>query len=603
MGHLLPYARDTFLFVLMASAICALLCTALSMISGTLIRLISGDGETGQGKIVRSLWTFGIFLIVWSQAIFWFAQLARPISPRSLGTLIVFLALAAASFLFSLWLTRRFSKLARIRIMYAVPAYFGILLILSISISAYVTHTPLRKGPMRGVHANGKVLLLGLDAADWTTLSPLVESGKLPNLSKLIATGASGNLNSIVSNWGALAGDSITFGIESPTIWTSIITGKSPSKHGITDFVFTETPFIEHPFRHRLIPAFVPFRETIEKRLGFRMRVCNRFMRKCKAAWNIFADVGLRAGALGWWDTWPAEAINGDILTDRFANPNPAVLKRWNPTGLVSREAMESLNAELEAMPSTDLKHYTEYPFDNRFREHYKQGSHEHTRNELIDNFLSHLLLDKFRSQLGLNLLQNHKYALMGVYYYSLDVAGHSFTRYRNPESFSGVTEKDVAYFGGIIDKYYAWFDAELGKYLQQVDDDTTVIICSDHGMGPWKAALANKTEQFSGSHRRQGILIMGGKNVQPGVKITGSSVLDILPTVLYLIGMPVAEDMDGKVIKDALKPNFLSTARIQQTTTYETGRYTYQFGPGMGAVHPGDQKEMERLKSLGYLK
>jgi hypothetical protein len=615
LGDLLAYARDTYLFVLAVAVVCAVVCIALYCVLGILFHLVSPRRENSEQAISRFLWTIGVVLIVWSQATFCFVEVRRPVSFRSPGTVLVILLLGVLSFVLAHALITSLTKLARFkrptgstgfaaRSAIWVAIYLGTLLILSFSISAYFSRTPLNKGAVGRVQAKGKVLLLGLDAADWATLSPLIESGKLPNIDKLIKTGASGNLTSIISPWGALAGDSITFGIHSPTVWTSIVTGKSPSKHGISDFVFTEIPFIEHPFRHPLIPGFVPFKDSIERFLGLRARVGNRFMRKCKAAWNILTDAGLRVGALGWWDTWPAEAVNGVILSDRFANLNQSVMKKWSPPDLISREDVDSLNGRLETIPPDELQYYTRFPFDPGFRDRFKKGSYEYNRNELIDNFMSNVLLDKYRSQLGLALLREHEYALMGVYYYALDVAGHAFTRFRKPEAFRDVQQKDIDYFGGIIDKYYAWFDAEIGKYLTQVDENTTVIICSDHGMGPWSgAASMSEGAPLSGSHRKQGVFIMWGKHIREGAKVADASVLDILPTMLYLIGMPVGKDMDGSVIKEVMKRDFLSAAPIQEIETYETERYTYKFGPGMGLLHAGDAREIDRLKSLGYLK
>ncbi len=68
-----------------------------------------------------------------------------------------------------------------------------------------------------------RLLLIGWDAADWKVIHPLLDSGQMPNLARLIAGGVHGNLATI---YPAL----------SPMLWTSIATGKRPYKHGIHGF-------------------------------------------------------------------------------------------------------------------------------------------------------------------------------------------------------------------------------------------------------------------------------------------------------------------------------------------------------------------------------
>jgi hypothetical protein len=612
-GGLLPYARDAYLFVLAGTAVSALVCSGAFLVVGILFHLVYARRRAPEPAKLQWIPVAGVFCVVFSLAAFGLAELFRPVSPLRPATIAVIIAVAAVSIVVSRLLASLFATIGRqpgvkgrllswTRLRVWLPVYLGALVIAVVLGSLGARLAPLRKGPVKAAERRGKVLLLGLDSANWSTLSPLIERGKLPNLEKVVREGASGNLTSLVGMWEAFAGDAITYGIHSPAIWTTIVTGKEPSQHGIKDFVFTEVPWLEHPFRYRLVPEFVPYREGIEHLLGLRVRPGNRFLRKCKAAWNILGDAGLRVGALGWWATWPVEDVRADIVSDRLADPD--LLKKWNPPNLVSREDMESLRSEIESFPTEDLAYFTGYPYDPGFRNRFEKGSAAYIRNELVDKFMSYFLMDKYRSGLGLRLLAQHDYALMAVYYYALDVAGHAFTRFREPELFADIQPKDVEYFGQTIDKYYMWFDGELGKYLEQLDGDTTLIICSDHGMGPWlKVASVRSGLELSGSHRLQGVVMMYGNHVRKGTKIERASVLDVFPTILYLVGMPVAQDMDGGVLWDGIDPEYRQRVPVQMTDTYETERYRYNPFPGAAASPAADQKQMDRLRSLGYVK
>ena len=96
-----------------------------------------------------------------------------------------------------------------------------------------------------------------------------------------------------------------------------------------------------------------------------------------------------------------------------------------------------------------------------------------------------------------------------------------------------------------------------------------------------------------SGCHRRHGIFIARGPEVEQGTTIDGARILDLAPTILHLMGLPVPEDMDGHVLAEAL-----STSRPVEY------RSASQSGPdAAGGLSAEETAEVEdRLRSLGYL-
>lgn len=78
-----------------------------------------------------------------------------------------------------------------------------------------------------GAAAEEKVLVIGLDGAEWDVIEPLLEEGRMPNLEALMEDGVRGNLTTV-------------FPIESPVAWTSMTTGTTPGKHGIYGFIHRE---------------------------------------------------------------------------------------------------------------------------------------------------------------------------------------------------------------------------------------------------------------------------------------------------------------------------------------------------------------------------
>jgi predicted AlkP superfamily phosphohydrolase/phosphomutase len=79
-----------------------------------------------------------------------------------------------------------------------------------------------------------RVLIIGLDGADWSLLRPLFDAGVMPALRSFVKDGASATLESVLPT-------------NSMSAWTSFMTGVNPGKHGVYEFVRnTRTPFQTH---------------------------------------------------------------------------------------------------------------------------------------------------------------------------------------------------------------------------------------------------------------------------------------------------------------------------------------------------------------------
>ena len=102
----------------------------------------------------------------------------------------------------------------------------------------------------------------------------------------------------------------------------------------------------------------------------------------------------------------------------------------------------------------------------------------------------------------------------------------------------------------------------------------------------------------LTGSHRMPGLIAMAGPGIKPGYRLRSASVLDITPTLLYWLGLPVADDMQGRVLLDSMIPALRRERPVRRIPTYERG------GARKAAetVSTADEALLERLKSLGYI-
>ena len=112
-----------------------------------------------------------------------------------------------------------------------------------------------------------KVLLIGLDGASWNVMLPLIYKGQLPNIKQLMDEGC----------WGVMKSPGPLL---SEVIWTTIATGKTLQKHGITDRL------MEDPDSGIDVPP-------------------SSNLRKAKAIWNILSEKNKKAGVLNYMVTWP----------------------------------------------------------------------------------------------------------------------------------------------------------------------------------------------------------------------------------------------------------------------------------------------------------
>jgi predicted AlkP superfamily phosphohydrolase/phosphomutase len=106
---------------------------------------------------------------------------------------------------------------------------------------------------------------------------------------------------------------------------------------------------------------------------------------------------------------------------------------------------------------------------------------------------------------------------------------------------------------------------------------------------------------EFAASHRLDGVFVASGGPIRTGAAITNARIIDVAPTVLYLMGLPIPSDMDGRVLTEALDEEFVASNPI----SWEDA------GEGDGDELPQDVRAFseheseliaKRLQALGYI-
>jgi len=105
-------------------------------------------------------------------------------------------------------------------------------------------------------------------------------------------------------------------------------------------------------------------------------------------------------------------------------------------------------------------------------------------------------------------------------------------------------------------------------------------------------------TPDRTGTHRMNGIFFLRGPGIQPGAPVQGAGLIDIAPTVLALMGVPIPTAMDGRVVLTAL------TDEMRENLQISFADPEHPTGGEQGGSILGEEDEKvirERLEALGY--
>ena len=407
-----------------------------------------------------------------------------------------------------------------------------------------------------------KLLVIGLDGADWAVLDPLLAQGRMPNLAHLIATGVRADLQTIVPTL-------------SPVVWTTVATGVEPDRHGILDFLVRDP------------------------RTGEEQPVTS-VQRRVPTVWEMLSEAGVPVGVVGWWGTWPADRVRGYLVSDRLAyqlfgyraDLEDARGKTW-PVDLypVLRPGI----AAPSAVPWKDV-----LPYLGGRRSAPQQFSAQ--ERQLLEEFRTVLASSRTYLAAALECRRRMPPRLEMVYFEGTDTAAHLFMRFR-PPALPGVPGEGREAFGPVVDRVYEAADRWVGELLAGRDGSWTVMVLSDHGFAS-DATRPLLTDSRIGHgpaadwHRKFGVLILSGRHVRAGARLTEASVYDVAPTVLALYGRPVPASWPGQVLASALEPEFLAAhpVRFQAEDPVRAGE-----GRDVGE-DPGAQDLRQKLQALGYV-
>ncbi len=533
-----------------------------------------------------------------------------------------------------------------------------------------------------------KVLIIGLDGADWRILQPYLDNGLMPNLAHLVETGISGPLRSTIPTNSSVA-------------WSSFMTGRNPGKHAIYDFM-----------------ERAPGDPT-------RMVGVNSRSLRSETFFDVLERHGRQVGAINVPVTFPPFPVNGFMLGGMIVNEGepytfpeslanelddqvggfPVNRMQWNymlgkleelldETIATTRQRARVLeylidhkdwDVLIQVFVSPDrLQHPLMHVFDPQhplydgaLARHL--GPKLHDVFKLLDDMLGRsqqqvgkdavlmVISDHgFRSahkaiyipeilarhgllqaqklpaviqsgrrllrplaqiarssfprifaanrrsvgspqdMLGLVWSQTQAYATtahsQGIYVNLKDrepqgivAPGHAYERLLDDIQELLLSQRDPANGQPVIDSVMRAKDLYSGPWVDLAPD---LLFTPAHGymVSPTAKTHLEPLRWRMGGHDPDGVFVAAGPGLQHGEKIDNAALIDVIPTVLYLIGVPIPEDMDGQVL-NLFSDQRLTTAPPtyeQSAAVYESSDYAYT---------PEEEAQVEeQLRGLGYL-
>jgi hypothetical protein len=369
-----------------------------------------------------------------------------------------------------------------------------------------------------------RLLLVGWDAADWRILHPLIDAGELPALRGIVEAGASGQLLG-------------TQPLVPAAQWTTIATGKRPWQHRVC-----------HPLEgitgaNRAVPVTAA-------------------RRRSRALWEMLAQAGERSLVVGWPATHGSQNKNTVIVSDRYAEPTAGPgIKPWPPAA-PGTYWPQGLGVQLDGWRVSPAD--VQADLISLCVPEWKAVNQQ--RDRRLGQLRLFLATDLSHMAAMMTLFASRPWDFAAVRFPALGAISQLFLHCHWPRP-DWVSEAEFELYKNVIRGACRLLDQMLGKLVEAAGKDAAVLVTSAHGVARRAAATASvgadDNEAWKSSH---GIFAACGPGWAGDALVVGATILDVTPTVLTWFGLPIGDDMEGRVLVEG----FATPPEIAHVATWE---------------------------------
>jgi hypothetical protein len=389
---------------------------------------------------------------------------------------------------------------------------------------------------------SARVTLIAIDAASLDLITRATAEGRLPNFGRVLDAGAVRHLATLHPT-------------SAEAVWAAVATGKLPQKNGVRSAAIYQIAGGSGAIE--LLPDYC-FAHGLE-RFGFLVEQPHTSATlRTRTLWSILSTNGFSVGVVGWPLTQPAPAVRGFLVSDTHHRVAQTASGIDDPTTvyppdlqLDAMRAMESAGDEGSAVVPASLAEQARFETPAR--------------------------IDRVYDRIALAMSLARPPQVTITRYQSLDPIGHYFLRYAEPAEFGDVTEEERRRLGSVLERHYAIIDEAIGRAIVALGPEDLLLVVSGYGMEP--LGLGKRLIErmigdpdINGTHEAapDGFLMAYGGPVARGRQEARASVVDVVPTILYFLGLPIGRDMDGYARADLFQRPFSEERPITFIPTYD---------------------------------
>jgi len=365
--------------------------------------------------------------------------------------------------------------------------------------------------------AKPRVIVLGVNGAEWDIIRPLLVRGEMPNLARVIKRGVSGKLRTVSAP-------------NCPKVYSVLETSTPPEENGITGFIVHGT-------------------------------TANTSMLRSEPLWSLLSKSGATVGMANVPATFPVRPVNGYMISGmltRGRNCEDGLLCSPKLSEVRGGDAVypRAMAAELEANVGDFLIDCARMPTAKDLLGHELAVVYEWLARVSETREQQRKLFDY--------LLTSHPTDFTFLVQSCEDRVGHWL--YPIQPYNVGYNPKLHTIKVDAFPNQYRALDKVLGTILKHVDENTTLLIISDHGIKPLREQEAHEAHMdhagttpiiakhdFEDGDDVPGLFVAMGPGIRKGVRVMGlpMSVFDIAPTILHIYGIPAPKQMRGRVLTE----------------------------------------------------
>lgn len=387
----------------------------------------------------------------------------------------------------------------------------------------------------------GRVLLVGIEGLSAELVQSMVDDGELPHFARLLEEGAFARLTAPRP-------------LEPMQLWTTALTGKRPSTHRVVG-------------------------EMVRLPGSGRTTRTPSSQRQTRNLFQIAGEAGRTVAAVGFPGTWPAEVVNGHVAANGWTphrwtetvehdfDMDQAPLAFYPPQLEAELEPYQRSVEELEretvsrffTFNETEFEMLYDRPLGSIFR-------HENPPRDFA------LTLQSDRSNLDAveHLIERYHPRLAAVHLQLPAAVQPTWWYFFRGDRYD-LPRDSRRRLGEAVPETYRWIDEQVGRLWEGLGENDALVVVSPLGFGDVPTPPdENGESQLAPGPTDDGALWIVAPMVKAGARARSAEVDDLTPTLLAIMDVDVGGDMDGRVLRELLRPEFLDARPVTMTESHD---------------------------------